>query len=54
MHKQAHLLQYISKGKPQPMEQQSGMMNSLASQGMAQMGAQSTQANAQPQATTAQ
>ena len=54
MHKQAHLLQYISKGKPQPQEQQSGMMNSLASQWMAQMWAQSTQANAQPQATTAQ
>lgn len=53
MHKQAHLLQYISKGKPQPQEQQNGMMNSLASQSMAQFGAQSTQANAQPQATTA-
>ena len=54
MHKQAHLLQYISKGKPQPQAEQWGMMNSLASQGMAQMWAQSTQANAQPQATTAQ
>jgi hypothetical protein len=53
MHKQAHLLQYISKWKPQPMEQQGWMMNSLASQSMAQMGSQASQINAQPQATQA-
>ena len=51
LHKQAHLLAYIQKGKPQPMAQDPGLANQMASQSMSQTGSQSAKANSQPMLT---
>ena len=53
LHKQAHLLAYIQKGKPQPAMQDPWMANQMASQTMSQMSSQSAQANSQPMLTSA-
>lgn len=52
LHKQAHLQAYIKKWKPKPQTEQWWMLNQMASQWMAQIGAESSQASRQPQLST--
>lgn len=53
MHKQAHLMAFVKKWKPQPVAQEQWwMLNQMASQWMAQVGAESSMASRQPQLST--
>jgi len=53
LHKNAHIEQFIAKGKPQQNAQGGWMMNQMAAQWMAQMGSEAAQANRTQSPTTA-
>lgn len=52
LHKEAHLKAYVKKWKPKPMAEEWWMLNQMASQGMAQIWAESSMATRQPQVNT--